>query len=74
MVREPVEHFVAQNITYILETEGRLLVIENVPARVSEETGEQLFSPETVERIQETAWGEKKPARILETPVYEFAA
>lgn len=26
--REPVEHFVAQNITYVLEMEGRLLVIE----------------------------------------------
>ena len=74
MGREPVEHFVAQNITYVLELEGRLLVIENVPASVSEETGEQLFSPETVERIQQTAWAEKKPARVIETPVYEFAA
>ena len=26
--REPVKHFVAQTITYVLETEGRLLVIE----------------------------------------------
>jgi hypothetical protein len=74
ILREPVEHFISQNITYILETEGRLLVIENVPARVSQETGEQLFSPETVERIQKTAWTEKRPARVLETPVYEFAA
>ncbi len=76
--REPVEHFVARNITYVLEREGRLLVIEkvllgNVPARVSEETGEQLFSPETAERIQQTAWAEKKPARVLETPVYDAA-
>ena len=38
-----------QNITYVLETDGKLVVIENVPARVSEETGEQFFSPETVE-------------------------
>ena len=74
MEREPAEQFVAQKITYVLEVEGRLLVIENVPARVSEETGEQLFSPETVERLQQTAWAEKKPARVLETPVYEFAA
>jgi len=44
-----------------------------VPARVSEETGEQLFSPETAERIQQTAWAEKKPARVLETPVYDAA-
>lgn len=74
MEHEAAEHFVTQNITYVLEMEGRLLVIENVPARVSEETGEQLFSPETVARIQQTAWAEKKPARVLETPVYEFVA
>ena len=73
-MREPVEHFISQNVTYILEIEGRLLVIENVPARVSQETGEQLFSPETVEQIQKTAWTEKKPVRVLETPIYEFAA
>ena len=57
--REPAEHFIQQNVTYVLELEGQLLVIENVPARVSQETGEQLFSPETVERLQETVWFKK---------------
>ena len=74
VVRNSEEHFTEQRITYILETEGKLFVIENVPARVSEETGEQLFSPETVERLQQVVWAEQKPVRVLETPVYEFAA
>ena len=68
------ETFVEQTVRYILERDGRLFVIENVPARVSVETGEQFFSPETVEHIQRTIWGELRPARVLETPVYEFAA
>ncbi len=68
------EQFTHQNITYVLETEGKLFVIENVPARVSEQTGEQLFSPETVERLQGMVWARQKPVRVLETPVYEFAA
>ena len=34
-----------------------LIVIERVPARVCLETGEKLYSPETVERIQAMAWG-----------------
>ena len=68
------EHFVEQNVTYVLEAEGKLFVVENVPARVSEETGEQLFSPETVERLQQMVWAKQKPVRVLETPVYEFAA
>ena len=74
VTRNLEEHFIQQNITYVLETEGKLFVIENVPARVSEETGEQLFSPETVDRLQQMLWAKKKPVRILETPVYEFAA
>ena len=71
--RNSREHFTDQKVTYILETEGKLFVIENVPARVSEETGEQLFSPETVERLQQMVWAKQKPVRILETLVYEFA-
>jgi YgiT-type zinc finger domain-containing protein len=68
------ETFVEQTVTYTLEIDGKFLIIENVPARVCVETNEQFFSPETVERIQQTIWGKEKPKRVLETPVYEFAA
>lgn len=68
--REPV---VEQKVTYILEIEGRFVIIENVPARVNVETGEQYFSPEVVEQLQQTIWEEKKPHRVIETPVFEFA-
>ncbi len=36
---------------YTVEYEGRIHIVERVPARVSEETGEQYFTPETVGRI-----------------------
>jgi YgiT-type zinc finger domain-containing protein len=70
---ERQETFVKQTITYTLDKDGRLFVIENVPARVCLETGEQLFAPETVERLQQTIWSGKTPVRVLESPVYEFA-
>lgn len=60
-------------VTYTLEMNGKFYIVENVPARVCEETGEQFFSPETVERLQETIWESKKPKKTIETPVYEFA-
>jgi YgiT-type zinc finger domain-containing protein len=41
-------------VTYTLEMDGKFFIIENVPARVCEETGEHFFSPETVERLQQT--------------------
>ena len=70
----PNETFVEQKVTYAIEKDGKLFVVENVPARVCVETGEQLFSPETVEQLQRIIWEQKKPKRTIEAPVYEFAA
>lgn len=64
---------IAENVIYSLEVEGKFYIIENVPARVCKETGEQFFSPETVEHLQSTIWKKKKPKRFIETPVYEYA-
>jgi hypothetical protein len=67
------ERLVEKKVAYTLMTEGQLVVIENVPARVNLETGEELFSPETVERLQNLVWERKKPKRVMQVPVYEFA-
>jgi YgiT-type zinc finger domain-containing protein len=66
------ETLVETEVTYTLEVGGKFYIIEHVPARVCPETGEQFFSPETVERIHTLIKGEKKPARVVETPVYEY--
>ena len=68
------ETFEAQKVTYVLEQQGKVLIIEHVPARVCKETGERLFAPETVERLQQIVWEQRKPTRIVETPVFEFVA
>jgi YgiT-type zinc finger domain-containing protein len=68
------ETMVERKVTYTLEKNGRFVIVENVPARVCLETGEQFFAPETVERLQQMTWEEEKPKRVIETPVYEFAA
>lgn len=62
-----------RRVTYTLQTNGKLYLIENVPARVCRETGEEFFAPETVERLQKTIWDERSPKKLLQTPVYEFA-
>ena len=67
------ETFEEQKVTYVLEHQGKVLIIENVPARVCKETGERLFAPETVERLQHIVWEQRQPTRIIETPVFEFA-
>lgn len=69
----PHETFVHQKVKYTLEVDGNLVVVENVPARVCVETGEQLFAPETVERLQKLISGKSRPKRVMEVPVFEFA-
>jgi len=66
------ETFVDQRVTYTLEFEGRFVIIEHVPARVSVRTGERFFSPETVERLQKIVWEGKTPSRVVEAPVFEY--
>jgi YgiT-type zinc finger domain-containing protein len=68
------ETFEEQTVTYVLEQQGKVLIIEHVPARVCRETGERLFAPETVERLQQIVWEQRTPTRIVETPVFEFVA
>ena len=72
-LRSRKETFVEREVTYTLEMNGKFFVIEHVPARVCVETGEQLFSPDIVERLQRTIWGRRKPTRVMQTPVFEFA-
>jgi YgiT-type zinc finger domain-containing protein len=69
----PKETFVPEKVNYTVEIDGKLTVIEHVPARVCLETGEQLFSAETVERIQQLIFSKQKPSRIIEVPVFEFS-
>jgi len=67
------EKLVERRVTYTLEHEGKFYIVENVPARVNEETGEQFFSPVTVERLRKTILRPGKPNRVIQTPVYEYA-
>jgi YgiT-type zinc finger domain-containing protein len=60
-------------VTYTLEHDGKFFIVENVPARVCRDTGEQYFSPETVEHIQAIIKSRREPDRVIETPVYEYA-
>jgi len=69
----PHETFVHQCVKYTIDINDQLIVIDNVPARVCLETGEQLFSPETVERLQRMISNRSKPKRVMKVPVFDFA-
>lgn len=67
------ETMIETEVTYSLEHAGKFFLIEHVPARVCRETGEQYFSPETVEHLQTLILSKRRPDKVVETPVYEYA-
>jgi len=74
MSNKPWEEKLAeQKVTYTLLMDSKFYIIENVPAHVNLETGEQFFSPQTMERLQHIIWSKRQPVRLIQTPVYEFA-
>ena len=68
------EPLVEKQVTYTLNLNGKFFLINNVPARVNEETGEQFFSPLTVERLQQTILEEKEPDHFVQVPVYNYSS
>ena len=72
MTSEWQEKLVEKQVTYTLNLNGKMIIVENVPARVNEETGEQFFSPSTVEHLQQTISQSQEPAYYIEVPVYDF--
>lgn len=59
-------------VTYVLEHDSKFCLVENVPASVCLETGEQFFSPETVEHLQALITSNKAPDKSIVTPVYRY--
>jgi hypothetical protein len=74
MMNAIVEPLVEMQVTYTIELNGQVFMIEHVLARVNEETGEQLFAPSTVESIQRLILNQRAPDRFTEVPVYDYAA
>ena len=66
------ESMVETEVTYPLERDGKFVLIEQVPARVFSETGEQFFSRKTVDQIHNIINERTAPKKTIETPVCEF--
>lgn len=67
------ETLVEKQVTDTLNPNGKIVLIENVPARVNEETGEQFVSPSTVERLQQTVLDRKEPDHFVQVPMYNYS-
>ena len=63
-----------QCITYTTAYQGRIVVVENVPALVCTQCGETAFRPDVVERLQQFVWGKvPSSSRPIAAESYDFA-
>jgi len=67
------EKLVDKEVTYTIIKDGKFCIVEGVPARVDVETGEQYFSPKTVEQLHKIILEQDEPTRTIQTPVYTFS-
>jgi hypothetical protein len=72
MMNGDQEILVERRVTYTLQLNGKFYLVENVPARVNAESGENFFAPSTVKHLQQLILNGEKPVRIIETPVYNY--
>lgn len=60
-------------VTHPQSYQGKIYILENVPAEVCSQCGEVLLRPEILERMQQLVWSGVAPGRITEVPVYDLA-
>jgi YgiT-type zinc finger domain-containing protein len=72
MISDGQDFLIEERVNYMLELNGKFFLIENVPAHVNDESGEQFFDPLTVERLQKIILDGQEPDRVIEVPVYKY--
>ena len=61
----------ARRVFHAMKHEGRIIVIDQVPADVCTECDDALFDADTVRRIEDLLRQDRQPASTV--PLYEFA-
>ena len=61
-----------RRITHPQLYQGKIVILENVPAEVCGQCGEVLIRPEVLDRLQELVWSEEEPKRTTQVPVYDL--
>ncbi|WP_107669005.1 YgiT-type zinc finger protein [Cyanothece sp. BG0011] len=66
------ENFTSQLVNETFEIEGKLILVENIPAQVCSRCGEITFSGETAEKVRLIVQGETKPIKSIKVDVFAY--
>jgi YgiT-type zinc finger domain-containing protein len=62
------EHRVPREVRW----QGQLFIFEDVPLGVCTQCGEKVLKPEVAKSIDRILQGQKRPARVMQVPVYQY--
>ena len=65
--------FENEQVTYPQKFGENIAILENVPAEVCKQCGDELFHVDVVKKIEELLWSGAIPVRIAHVPVYNLA-
>jgi YgiT-type zinc finger domain-containing protein len=60
-------------VTHPQSYQGKVYILENVPAEVCSQCGEMLLRPEVLEKMQQLVWSGVAPKRTTQVPIYDLA-
>ena len=60
-------------VTHPQSYQGKVYILENVPAEVCSQCGEVLLRPKVLEKMQQLVWSGVAPRRTTQVPVYDLA-
>lgn len=66
-------NLVSQRITHPQNHKEEIFILENVPADVCRQCGEELLRPDILELLQDMVWKGKSADHVAELPAYDFA-
>lgn len=62
----------AESVSEVFNVYGKFYLVENVPATVFTQCGEEVFSRETTERVRLMLHGENEPIRSVALDVFSY--
>jgi len=66
------EAFHTEFVSEIFQIDGKVYLVENIPATVCSRCGEESFSRETTERVRVMLHGEAEPVKSISVDVFSY--
>jgi YgiT-type zinc finger domain-containing protein len=64
--------FTGQQVDEVFRIDGKLVLVEHIPAIVCDRCGEANFTPETTEHVRQTVHSKRAPERQESLQVYSY--